>query len=160
MTGPAWKDDFPISWVDDDFVTRREFTKSLVWVSCASFAANVALMGRAALPPDGAPPALKVAERDDLVVGAARVFHYPDEASPCLLVRLAPDRFVAYSQKCTHLACPVLYQQQTQRLHCPCHEGFFDATNGHVISGPPPRPLPVIALEVRGEEIWAVGVDV
>ena len=27
---PAWKDDFPISWVDDHFVTRREFTKSLV----------------------------------------------------------------------------------------------------------------------------------
>ena len=45
---PAWKDNFPISWVDDHFVTRREFTKSLVWVSLATFLANVvlAMLGR------------------------------------------------------------------------------------------------------------------
>ena len=45
---PTWKDHFPISWVDDHFVTRREFTKSLVWVSLATFLANVvlALLGR------------------------------------------------------------------------------------------------------------------
>ena len=45
---PAWKDHFPISWVDDHFVTRREFTKSLVWVSLATFLANVvlAMLGR------------------------------------------------------------------------------------------------------------------
>ena len=41
---PAWKDDFPISWVDDHYVTRREFTKSLVLVSCAAFCANGALV--------------------------------------------------------------------------------------------------------------------
>ena len=33
----TWKDHFPISWVDDHFVTRREFTKSLIWVSLATF---------------------------------------------------------------------------------------------------------------------------
>ena len=37
---PAWKDDFPVAWVDDHYVTRREFTKSLVLVSCAAFGAN------------------------------------------------------------------------------------------------------------------------
>jgi arsenite oxidase small subunit len=156
--GPAWKEDFPISWVDDDFVTRREFTKSLVWVSCASFAASVGLAAKAAVQATEPLPAARVAGVDDLAVGAARVFHYPDEANPCVLIRLAQDRFVAFSQKCTHLGCPVLYQAQTQRLHCPCHEGFFDATNGQVISGPPPRPLPVVNLEVRGDELWAVGM--
>jgi len=159
MSGPAWKDDFPISWVDDDFVTRREFTKSLVWVSCASFAANLALAGRAALAERGTAPAMKVAGREDIPVGGAKVFHYPDETSPCLLVRLEPDRFVAYGQKCTHLGCPVLYQQRTQQLECPCHEGSFDCTTGRVVSGPPPRPLPVVALELRGDEVWALGVS-
>ena len=45
---PAWKDDFPISWVDDHYVTRREFTKSLVLVSCAAFCANGALVAMGA----------------------------------------------------------------------------------------------------------------
>ena len=42
---PTWKDHFPISWVDDHFVTRREFTKSLVWVSLATFLANQRVTG-------------------------------------------------------------------------------------------------------------------
>lgn len=155
--GPAWKDDFPISWVDDDFVTRREFTKSLVWVSCASFAASVGLAAKAAVQGTEPPPVLHIADRDDLAVGAARVFHYPDDTTPCVLIRLAPDRFVAFGQRCTHLGCPVLYEARTQRLECPCHEGYFDATTGQVLSGPPPRPLPVVALEMRGTEIWATG---
>ena len=46
---PVWKDDFPISWVDDHYVTRREFTKSLVLVSCAAFCANGALVAMGAL---------------------------------------------------------------------------------------------------------------
>jgi len=154
---PAWKRDFPISWVDDDAVTRRELTKSLVWVSCASFVANAALALRATLPRAVAGPELKVADQDELEVGGAKVFHYPDEREPCILIRLEGDRFVAFGQNCTHLECPVLYQARTQRLHCPCHEGFFDATTGAVISGPPPRPLPAIVIERRGRELWAVG---
>jgi Rieske Fe-S protein len=158
MSGPAWKEDFPISWVDDDFVTRREFTKSLVWVSCASFAANLALVAQASVAGRDDLPEMKVARRDDVPVGAARVFHYPDETSPCLLVRLEADRFVAFAQKCTHLGCPVLYEERTRRLECPCHEGFFECETGRVLSGPPPRPLPVVALEQRGDEIWAIGM--
>jgi Rieske Fe-S protein len=154
---PAWKEDFPISWVDDDFVTRREFTKSLVWVSCASFMANVALAGRAAMRGHEPLPPRKVADCADLAIGEAHVFHYPNESDPCVLVRLSEDGFVAFGQNCTHLGCPVLYQAQTRRLECPCHEGAFDAASGHVISGPPPRPLPVIALERRGHELWAIG---
>ena len=46
---PAWKDDFPVSWVDDHYVTRREFTKSLVLVSCAAFCANGALVAMGSL---------------------------------------------------------------------------------------------------------------
>jgi Rieske Fe-S protein len=154
---PAWKDDFPVSWVDEEFVTRREFTKSLVWVSCASFVANAALAGHAVLAPRGPWPEKRIGRVGDLAVGEARVFDYPHDGEPCVLVRLEPARFVAYGQRCTHLGCPVLYQQATRQLHCPCHEGFFDAGTGGVISGPPPRPLPVVTIEVRGEELWAVG---
>jgi Rieske Fe-S protein len=154
---PAWKDDFPISWVDDDLVTRREFTKSLVWVSCASFVANSALLGCAVVKGDGPLPAKRVGHVSELPVGGARVFHYPDETEPCVLVRLSESEFVAFDQRCTHLGCPVLYQARTQQLECPCHEGFFDARTGAVRSGPPPRPLAAIELERRGDELWAIG---
>ena len=74
---PAWKDNFPISWVDDHFVTRREFTKSLVWVSLATFLANVvlAMLGRLRRLWDAeALPQVQIATVHDLPVGGARVF--------------------------------------------------------------------------------------
>lgn len=156
---PAWKDDFPISWVDDHFVTRREFTRSLVGVSCASFAASTALTVRAAATRREGPfPAVLVGEWDELPVGGSKVFGYPEADNPCLLIRVDVDAFVAFQQKCTHLGCPVLYEAEERRLHCPCHEGFFSASDGRVLGGPPPRPLARVDLETRGREIWAVGV--
>jgi len=157
---PTWREHFPIAWVDDHFVTRREFTKSLVWVSLATFLANAALAvlgwrkhgwGGETLSP------IRVAMVDDLPVGGSKVFYYPGADDPCLLVRLATDRYVAFRQKCTHLGCPVHYRAAARRLYCPCHEGFFDVEDGRVLAGPPSRPLPRIALEKRGAELWAVG---
>ena len=44
-------------------------------------------------------------------------------------------------------------------LHCPCHVGYFDLATGRPIAGPPRRPLPRIALEVRDGIIYATGVE-
>jgi Rieske Fe-S protein len=44
-------------------------------------------------------------------------------------------------------------------LHCPCHEGYFDLRTGRNIAGPPPRPLPKIALEIDGDDVFAVGIE-
>lgn len=159
---PAWKDDFPISWVDDHYVTRREFTKSLVLVSCAAFCANGALVAMGALERsrgDQQPAPRNLGPVGSLPVGGWRVFEYPGPGDQCLLVRLEGDRYVAFAQKCTHLGCPVLFRAQTRQFHCPCHEGWFSAEDGHVIAGPPPRPLPRIELERRGGELWAVGIQ-
>ena len=158
---PAWKDDFPVAWVDDHYVTRREFTKSLVLVSCAAFGANGTLVAMGAW--ERARRAEKteprrVALAGELPVGGSKVFDYPGPGEPCLLVRLTADRFAAFGQKCTHLGCPVQYRAEKKCLHCPCHEGFFNAEDGKVISGPPPRPLPRVELERRGDELWAVAI--
>jgi Rieske Fe-S protein len=63
----------------------------------------------------------------------------------------------AYGQKCTHLACPVYFERERERLECPCHEGAFDVKTGNVLYGPPPRPLDRIEIERReGGEVWAI----
>jgi hypothetical protein len=46
---PVLRDRSPRSKAEDPYVTRREFTKSLVLVSCAAFCANGALAAMAAL---------------------------------------------------------------------------------------------------------------
>jgi Rieske Fe-S protein len=156
---PRWKDDFPIGWVDDHFVTRREFAKSLAWVSCASFVATAALAARGTLRrAEGPWPPRKVADWDELPIGGSKLFDDPGLLGPCILVRLDSERHAAFSQKCTHLGCPVLYEARQRKLHCPCHEGYFSVEDGSVLAGPPPRPLPRLELERRGAELWAVGV--
>lgn len=156
---PPWKEAFPVSWPDDHYVTRREFTKSLALVSCAAFAANAALVAFGALERKRAAgpfPRVLVARAEELATGDVKRFDYAGE--PCLLIRLDDDRFVAFGRKCTHLGCPVLYRRERQRLHCPCHEGHFDAADGRVLAGPPPRPLPRVDLERKGDELWATGL--
>ena len=76
-----------------------------------------------------------------------------------MLVRLSERDLVAYSQKCTHLSCAVIPEPAKGVLHCPCHEGFFDLRSGNPTAGPPRRPLPRITLEVRGQDVYATGVE-
>lgn len=63
---------------------------------------------------------------------------------------LSPDGFLAYSKLCTHLGCPVgLYETETQRLLCPCHQSAFDVLDGaKPLFGPATRPLPGLPLEI------------
>ena len=86
------------------------------------------------------------------------MFDYPGEHDPCLLIRLAEDKLVAFSQKCTHLACAVIPRFKDGVLDCACHNGSFDLATGRNLSGPPPRPLPQIELEVVDGEVFAVDV--
>ena len=61
--------------------------------------------------------------------------------------------FVAYSKICTHAGCPAsLYEQQTNRLLCPCHQSQFLITdNAKPIFGPATRRLPMLPITVDDE---------
>jgi len=48
---------------------------------------------------------------------------------------------------------------QQGRLHCPCHNGWFDLQTGVPVAGPPQRRLPRVLLEVRDETVYATGVE-
>ena len=158
---PAWRQDFPIDWPEDHYVERRDFLKFLVLTSAAFAAGQVWILAqsiRRRLAP--APPGTRIASLADIAVGGALAFHYPTDNDPCLLVRVSESELVAFGQKCTHLACAVIPRPAENSFYCPCHEGRFDLRTGSPIAGPPRRPLPRVRIEVRGEDIYATGVEV
>jgi ubiquinol-cytochrome c reductase iron-sulfur subunit len=86
--------------------------------------------------------------------------------SPTLLIRLRPNQtvkarkgqagyqwgdFVAFSKICTHAGCPAsLYEQQTSRLLCPCHQSQFEVLEDcKPVFGPATRSLPKLPLGVE-----------
>ena len=135
-------------------MTRRQFAK-FACGSALAFGASW-LAKDALLAPSVAGEPKFVARIDEITMSGYKLFRYPTENDPCILVRLTEQKFAAYSQSCTHLKCPVHYQHQEKQFYCPCHEGFFDAEDGRVLAGPPPRALSRYPVEIRGQEIWVL----
>ncbi|HEY7509074.1 MAG TPA: Rieske 2Fe-2S domain-containing protein [Vicinamibacteria bacterium] len=156
-SAPLWRDEFSIHAADERYVSRRQFAKFLVLTSLGMLAGQLWILVRSLGRRAPSYPEQVVARAGDVPVGGVKIFSYPGADDPCILVRTAGDRFVAYSQKCTHLSCAVYYEAAGRRLACPCHEGYFSAEDGSVLQGPPPRPLPRVALARRGEDLVAVG---
>ena len=154
---PQWRNDFPIDVPQDEFVARRDFTKFLVLTSFAFVVGQwwIALENllRARR---GAPPIKRIAKLSEVPIGKPVTFEYTE---PSILIRTSETNYIAFSQKCTHLGCAVKPEPESGRLFCPCHRGIFDM-NGDVLAGPPRRPLPRITLEVRGDSIYATGIEV
>ena len=88
--------------------------------------------------------------------------------NPVMLIRLRPGTpvtqragretfhygdFYAFSKVCTHLGCPTsLYESQTQRVLCPCHQSQFIATEyAKPVFGPAARPLPQLPITVNDD---------
>jgi ubiquinol-cytochrome c reductase iron-sulfur subunit len=85
--------------------------------------------------------------------------------APVLLIRLEPglnkpvagrenwayQDHVAYSKICTHVGCPIgLYQKQSHKLLCPCHQSTFDVPRAcKVVFGPAARALPQLPISVN-----------
>jgi nitrite reductase/ring-hydroxylating ferredoxin subunit len=156
---PIWRRDFPTDVPEDDHVARREFVKFLVLTSGAFVAGQCWIAASSALREKGALPRLRVATVAELEEKRVVEFRYPDEHEPCLALCLAPGRFVAYGQKCSHLACAVVPHLDKGELHCPCHNGYFELTDGRPIAGPPRRPLPLVQLEIQDGVVFATGFE-
>jgi cytochrome b6-f complex iron-sulfur subunit len=69
---------------------------------------------------------------------------------PCLIVRTPDGEIKAFDAVCTHLECTVEYREGKADIFCNCHNGVYDL-NGRNVSGPPPRPLEVYKVTLRGK---------
>ena len=109
-------------------------------------------------------------------VPAGNSVHHADAAT--MLIRLRPEQlavdqprtgqadfgygdYVAYSKICTHAGCPVsLYEQETSRILCPCHQSQFDVTQGaKPVFGPATRALPQLPIGVDDEGFFIARSD-
>lgn len=96
--------------------------------------------------------------------------------NPVMLIRLRPGTpvvlrenyenhhfgdYFAYSKLCTHLGCPTsLYETQSQRILCPCHQSQFLATEyGRPVFGPAARALPPLPITVNDEGFFVATGD-
>jgi len=92
-----------------------------------------------------------VCPESELPVGEAKTVEFG--RYPAIIIN-TEGGLKAYSAVCTHFACLVKWNPETKRLECPCHDGYFNAADGSVISGPPPKPLLALAAEVVDGQIY------
>jgi cytochrome b6-f complex iron-sulfur subunit len=141
-------------------VSRREFMKLVRWVAAATGLSAIAYPLIAYLYPQDLSEApagpVKVGRAEELPVGASKTVDYG--RYPALVIH-TPKGLRAYSAVCTHLACLVKWNPDTGRIECPCHEGYFDADDGGVLSGPPPRPLGPIAVHTDADGQIIIGEE-
>jgi cytochrome b6-f complex iron-sulfur subunit len=139
-------------------ITRRDFLKVvnrlLVAVGLAAIAAPVlAFFYPPELEEVPSEPVL-VCPEDELAPGQSKVVRFG--RYPALVINTS-DGLRAYSAVCTHFACIVKWEPDVGKIVCPCHEGYFDPLDGHVLSGPPPLPLPSLTVNVVDSQIYVGG---
>jgi arsenite oxidase small subunit len=140
-------------------VSRRIFFE----VSGATLAAGAlaASSPAAAATVADAWPERPVAKLAALRVNTPLAFHYPDAASPCVLLKLGravpggvgPEGdVVAYSALCAHMGCPLAYDSEARTFKCNCHYSQFDPERGgQMVCGQATSALPQVRLVVAGD---------
>lgn len=135
-------------------LNRRRFLDALLGTGFASTVIAVVYpVWRYLIPPQSGEPATQsvvAAQAAQVKANSGVVFKFGSK--PGLLVRAPDGTLHAYNAVCTHLECTVQYKSDTSQIWCACHNGMYDL-EGNVVSGPPPRPLERLAVNLRGEDV-------
>jgi menaquinol-cytochrome c reductase iron-sulfur subunit len=67
------------------------------------------------------------------------------------LRRDSESEFNAFGVNCTHLGCPVNWNQVAELFLCPCHGGVYNA-DGTVAGGPPPHALSNVPVRITSDQ--------
>ncbi|MBI4716527.1 MAG: Rieske (2Fe-2S) protein [Planctomycetes bacterium] len=138
-------------------VTRRDFSGALLGAASAAYAASLALpvcRYLAAGSEAGGPEVRQVVlPKAAVQVAPGSVLYFTLGHEPGLLIHHSDDTWSAFGAYCSHLRCTVLYQPESDRFFCPCHEGVFDPRSGQNLAGPPAHPLERLDVAVNGEDL-------
>lgn len=129
--------------------------------------ANAAAGSTTALPY----PAKSVGKVAGMPVNEVVAFNYPDDQSLCYAIKMGTPvpggvgpngDVVAYSGMCTHMGCPLQYDNASRTFKCGCHFSIFDPEqHGQMVCGQATENLPTIKLsyDANADTVQAVGVD-
>ncbi|MFG2696019.1 Rieske (2Fe-2S) protein [Kitasatospora sp. NPDC051984] len=84
----------------------------------------------------------------DVPVGGGKV--YREQA--VVVTQPAAGEYKAFSAKCTHAGCLVNGVAKEQ-IQCLCHGSRFAITDGAVLDGPAPKPLPEYKVAVQNGQL-------
>ena len=134
---------------------RRGFLRVLLGGGLLASAASFFYpLARYLVPPaavDLGGDTVTAAKVGELKPNSAKIFKFGNR--PGLLLLGSDGEYRAMSATCTHLGCTVQYRNDTKQVWCACHNGVYDLA-GRNVSGPPPRPLEVFDVHVKGDEIF------
>jgi Rieske Fe-S protein len=111
-------------------------------------AAPAGMTGEAAGQGSGAATGTLLGLAADIPVGGGKVFL----AQKVVVTQPAKGEFKAFSAVCTHVGC-ICNQVANGTINCPCHGSEFKITNGAVVTGPAPTPLPARTIAVSDGKI-------
>jgi Rieske Fe-S protein len=101
-------------------------------------------------------PATKAAKPAGTVLGTASEIPVGGgmiyKAAKVVVTQPARGQYKAFSAICTHVGC-IMSEVANGTIDCPCHGGQFKITNGAVVSGPPPSPLPARPVKVVNGQV-------
>ena len=79
----------------------------------------------------------------EIPVGGGKIY----AAVRVVVTQPARGQYKAFSAVCTHVGC-IMSAVTSGTIDCPCHGSQFKITNGAVITGPAPSPLPAKQIKI------------
>ncbi len=135
-------------------VSRRKFINTLFGVgSIGSLFAFLYPVVSYLVPPKVAAinvNSIKAGKASIFPLDSAKIVKFGRE--PVILIKDKENKFHALTATCTHLQCIVQYKKDTGQIWCACHNGIYDI-QGRNISGPPPKPLTEMNVNIVKDQI-------
>jgi Rieske Fe-S protein len=79
----------------------------------------------------------------DVPVGGGAIY----TAAKVVVTQPASGQYKAFSAVCTHVGC-LVNKVTSGTIDCPCHGSEFKITDGAVVAGPAPSPLPTRQIKI------------
>jgi Rieske Fe-S protein len=79
----------------------------------------------------------------EIPVGGGMIFR----AARVVVTQPTRGQYRAFSAICTHVGC-IVNQVTSGTIDCPCHGSQFKITDGAVVAGPAPSPLPERQIKI------------
>lgn len=111
-------------------------------------AASSQKTGQAAGMAEGAATGTLLGYVKDVPVGGGTVFM----DQKVVVTQPTKGVFKAFSAVCTHVGC-ICNKVANETIDCPCHGSKFKISDGAVVTGPAPAPLPGRTITVSGDKI-------